>query len=354
MHSKGTNAMGIRAKALSSSMTLTVAQVFIYGASLLRNMVLARILTPADFGVSAAFAMVISLLEFSSMMGISRFVIRDPEGGDPDFINTAHSVNLLSSGLSALLILVGSVPIAHLLNISAIQSSINYLAIIPLLRGFEHLDVRRFERDLRFGPSIWSESIPQALTTLLAWPLALWYKDYRTMVALLIIKSLASTICSHGFAERPYGLKCHRDYGIRMLRFGWPLVVNGLLMFAVMQGDQFLVASTYTMTDLGPYAAAASLALVPSFLFGRVFNSIALPILAKVQNDPVEFLQRYGLVIAIVCAFSSSSAIALIGASDVWMRVVYGPAYTSSGVYLHCSAPRPPFDRFELPPRLRR
>ena len=119
-----------------------------------------------------------------------------------------------------------------------------------------------------------------------------------------------------------------------MLRFGWPLLVTGFLMFGVLQGNQFLVATSYSMADLGPYAGAAALTMAPTFFFGRVFNSIALPIMAGVQNDPSSFERRYSLIIALICVFSAAYSVGMIVGAEAIMQLAYGAKYAGSGYLL--------------------
>lgn len=313
---------------------LTAGEGVIYGSSFVRNMILARMLTKADFGIAAAFAMIITLLEFSAKLGISRFVVRDKEGDQPEFLATAHFVQGAAAVLSTLLMVAAAWPMALLFGIRDHVGALYILATIPLLHGVGHLDVKRFERELRFGPSMWVELVPQVVITIAAWPVAKWLGDYRAVVVLLIIKAVCSCVGSHLLAEQSYRWRMHREYVTRMLRFGWPLIVTGFLMFGVLQGDQFLVATFYTMADLGPYAAAAALTMAPTFFFGRVFNSIALPVMAKVQDDPVGFARRYRLMIAGICAFSATYAAGAMVGAEALMQVVYGKKYAGSGILL--------------------
>lgn len=313
---------------------LSVGEGIIYGSSFVRNMILARMLTKADFGIAAAFAMVITLLEFSAKLGIAHFVIRDKEGDQPDFLATAHLVQAVAAVLGSLAIVATALPMAQLFGIADHAGALFTLAAIPLLHGITHLDVKRFERELRFGPSTWVEIIPQVAITLAAWPVAKWLGDYRAVLVLLIVKALSSCAGSHWLAEQPYRWKIHKKYISRMLRFGWPLLVTSFLMFGVMQGDQFLVATFYTMSDLGPYAAAAALTMAPSFFFGRVFNSVALPVMARVQDDPVLFERRYRLIIAVLCAFSTAYSVGMIIGAEVIMQLVYGKKYAGAGIIL--------------------
>jgi O-antigen/teichoic acid export membrane protein len=326
--------MNLRGKSLRGSAVLTASEAVIYGASFVRNMILARLLTKADFGTAAAFAMVISLLEFTSKLGISRFVIRDREGGRPDFIAAAHLMQLGTGIVGALLIALASVPLAGLFGLEDQRWAMLALATVPVLVGLGHLDVRRFERDLRFGPSTLSEVIPQLAVMIAAWPVAHWLGDFRAMLILLIGKSAMSCACSHWLAEQPYRLMIQREYLTRMLRFGWPLLVTGFLLFGNLQGDQFFVAMFYSMAALGPYAAAAALTMAPSFMFARIFNSVMLPLMAKVQDEHEAFRRRYCQTTAVISCFAGVCAAGMTIGSEALMVLVYGPKYAGAGTIL--------------------
>jgi O-antigen/teichoic acid export membrane protein len=242
--------------------------------------------------------------------------------------------------------------LAHLFGIPGQGRFICALALVAVLRGLQHVDVSRYERDLRFGPSTLVDVVPQVVITLAAWPVAVWLGDFRAVLVLLITKEAASCLVSHLLAERPYRWQWHRDYVLRMLRFGWPMLVTGLLMFGVLQGDQFLVASFYTMTDLGPYAAAAALTMVPAFFFGRVFNSVALPVLARVQDDPVALQRCYRKILAVVVAFSATSTAGIMIGAEALMRVVYGQKYAGAGIILGWLAAANAFRNLRMAPSL--
>jgi O-antigen/teichoic acid export membrane protein len=317
-------------------MVISLGEAIVYACSFVRNMILARLLTKADFGIAATFAMVILLLEFSAKLGVSRFVVQDKQGDRADFLATTHLVQFCASVLSSLVIAAAAWPMARLLELEEEVAAFFILALLPLIHGLAHLDVRRYERNLRFGPSALVGVVPQILITILVWPLGIWLRDYRVVLVLMFLKALLSLGGTHWLAEQPYRWRMQREYIRRVLRFGWPLVVNSWFMFVMLRGDQFVVASLYSMAEFGAYAAAATLALVPTLFFTRVFASVLLPLMAKVQDDAVAFNRRYGLVIAVICAFSATYAGAFIIGSEIMMQIVFGRKYEGTGIILAC------------------
>lgn len=327
-------ALSLKRRIVQGTVLVSVAEGLVYGSSFVRNMILARMLTKADFGVAAAFSIIITILEFSGKLAIGRFVIQDKEGDLPDFVATAHFVQFNAGLLSALLILLLSRPLAAQFGIQEYYLALLCLSFFPLIKAFEHLDVQRLERDLQFVPSSLTEVVPQVLITLAAWPMASWLPDYRSVLVLLFVKGGMTTAMSHLLARRSYRWRINLVYIRRMLRFGWPLVINGLLMFGVFQGDQFLVASWYTMAELATYAAASSLTMSPSFFFARVLSSMMLPIMAKVQDDPRCFRQRYQVCVQAVSAFSALYSVVVVVGAEALMVIIFGAKYQGGGVVL--------------------
>lgn len=326
--------MSIKAKLFKGTLALTMGELLGYSASFFRNMILARMLTKADFGIAAAFALVVSMLEFTSKLAIGQLVVQDKDGDKEQFIATAHTVQLIIALFSAFLMLILGGLLASFLNLSCDHWALQSLALIPLFKGLEHLDVRRFGRELRFIPASLVEVIPQVLITLAAYPLALCLKDYRTVLVLLLTKGAITCIGSHYFAERRYRWYFEMVYIQRIFHFGWPLIINSLLMVAIFQGDQFLVGRYYSMADLAVYAAASTLTLAPGMILTNVLCSTMLPVMAQVQDQSLVYNHRYRLCVQTISAASASYSLFMIIDGELLMRFVYGNKYAGGGTLL--------------------
>lgn len=326
--------MNLRKQVLRGATIVTLGEVVGYAASFVRNMILARLLSKADYGMAAVFGMVMSLLEFTAKLSVGRVLVQDKEGEKPAFLATGHALQVSAGLVSAALIVCLAPWLARWFGIAEHGWALMMLGVVVLVRSLEHLDVRRFERNLRFGPSAAVEAVPQVVTTLAAWPLATWLGDYRAVLVLLITKAALGCAISHMWAEQRYCWGWQPEYGRRMVRFGWPLVLTGFLMFGIMQGDQFLVATYYSMADLAPYAAAVSLVMAPQFVVGRVFGSVALPLMARVQDDATVFAHRYRQMLRAMSLYAACSTTGMIVGAEAMMQAVYGPKYAGSGAIL--------------------
>jgi len=148
---------------------------------------------------------------------------------------------------------------------------------------------------------------------------------------LVIVQAAALAVLSHVVAERRYRWRYDREQARRLLGFGWPLLINGLLMFGIFQGDRLIIGSMYSVHDLAVYSVSFALATAPNMILGSIMGSLSLPALAQVQDTPGEFTRRYRLMVQTAGALGALVVVALITPGAWLIPFVFGPAYIAAG-----------------------
>ncbi len=327
-----------KTKIFRGAFWLSGGEIASYGASFIRNVILARILTRDDFGLVASFALTITLFEIIGKMAIDSLIVQSKKGDEPEFVATCHAFQLMGGIISAGLILLMAAPLARLFGVAEATWAFAMLAFVPLCRAFMSLDVNRLRRELIFKPSIQTEVIPHLVTLALTWPVAAWLRDYRAFLVLLVTRWFLTTLLTHYLAHRPYRLGWRRQYALAVALFGWPLIVNGLLIFLSRQADQMVVGSAYSMSDLAAYSVAASLSLIPGMMLIKVFTSLSLPVLSSLQDEPNVFLNRYRLIAQSLGLFAVVFSVVMILNGENIVRIIYGERYSGVGMLLGCLA----------------
>jgi O-antigen/teichoic acid export membrane protein len=218
-------------------------------------------------------------------------------------------------------------PIAAFFGAREATWAFRVMAIIPFLKGLEHLDNRRLQRDMRFAQFAWRTAIPQVLTMLLAYPVARWTGDYSAWLYLLLLQALASSVASHVMAERAFKLGMTAPHARRMVSFGLPLVMNGVVLFMVMQGDRAIVGRLYTKIELGIYSNTFTLALMAGNLTMSVISTLMLPVLAQAKNDPLRFERMCGRLAEMSSVISATLGAGMVLAGPGLIRLVYVKEY---------------------------
>ncbi|TKB24996.1 hypothetical protein FCL47_15205 [Desulfopila sp. IMCC35006] len=333
--------MDLRRKLFRGVAVLGLSQVVSQGCSVVRNILIARIVSPADFGISAIFVMVVSFIQMMTNFSPGVLLVQAADGNEPRFQQTAQFVLFLRGMLGATVIVISAPFLSYLFNIPDATGAFYALALVPLFNGFCHMDQKRIERNMRFGPGASIEMGTQLIVLLLAWPIGKWYGDYRAMLALLLIKQFLSMVGTQLVAERKYRWNRDTQNLKRFWSFGAPLLVNGLLMFGILQGDRFIMGaakklfgSGYDMTHVGYYSAAFMLVMSPVMMVGKISSSLALPVLSKLQGSQTVFEEKASFYNEVMALLASVFGGIFIISGDKLLLLVYGETYRPAAVLM--------------------
>ena len=318
-------------KVLRGGSLLSASEVVNQCCSFARNIILARYLTKADFGVAALLAMVLTLLEMTGKMALGQQVVQSGRGDTPAYVDSVQFTQLAAGILSAALILLFAWPVAHFFSGPRYLPSLLAIALIPLFNGLGNLDLYRLARQLGFERLILAETIPQVAATLAAWPVASRFPAYRAVVALLLGKAALSAAMTHLLAKRPFRPRYERRWFRESMRFGWPLLLAGFIQFGNFQGDAMVVAARYPLANLGEFAVAMTMAMTPAFAFMRVSQSLSLPVLAAVQDNPVRLARQYGRYVESMALVSCCATLGMIFCGEYVVVLFFGAKYAGVG-----------------------
>jgi O-antigen/teichoic acid export membrane protein len=321
---------------------LGAGQVVGQVSSFVKSLIVARFISPEDFGIAAIFSMTFSLLEMISNLSAQTLLVQAEYGNDPHFQRTVQLIQAVRGLINSALIFLLAGPVSHLFSAPQAKSAFECLALLPLIRGFSHADIGRVQREMRFGPFVLVDAGSNLLVTLLALPFVYWLRDYWAMLWLLVVQSMCYAIGSHLLAERPYSWAWNRLYSRRIFHFGWPLLINGALLYGIFEGDRFVIGSahrlfsrgSYTLVDLGAYSVAFALAQAPAMIVANVCSSLFLPLLSRSQGSRTQFERQYLACAQAVSLLAAVVAIGFIVAGGKVLALLYGQRYAVAAPYL--------------------
>ncbi len=280
-------------------------------SGLLRYVALARLLGPAQLGLAAALTVTGSFFEFVSDTGSDRFLIQDRDGDLPAVQRLVQLVYVSRGTVVALLLAGFALPIARIYGTPTLAAGIAWLALSPAIAGLLHLDIRRLQRQHDFRPEAICTAAADTAGLLAAIAAAWWLRSFVAVACGFVVRSAVLVAASHQIARRPYRLGWDREHAPRLARFAAPLMLNGLALFLVSQGDRVLVANRLGVTALGYYAAILLLILYPSNVIANYLHTLFVPRIAALRDTPAErnrLADRFGgltllLAVLMACGF---------------------------------------------------
>ncbi len=279
---------------------------------------LARLLSPYDYGLMAMVTAIVGVAEILRDFGLSSAVIQARE------VSREQRDNLfwINSGIGltlALVVFASSSWIAHFYHEPTLVTISQVLAVTFLLNGMTTQYRAHLSRGLRFGQLALTDVGAQTLGLIAGVAVALAGYGYWALVWQQVVQALLGLVISGACARwLPRGY--HRAAPMRsFLSFGWNLMAAQLLGYASRNVGQVIIGHRIGAEPLGLYNRAFQLLMMPLNQINAPATSVALPVLSQLQDDPKRFgaflLRGQTVMVHLITAmfaFASAQALPLI------------------------------------------
>ena len=112
--------------------------------------VLARLLTPADFGIIAMASLAVGLIDVLLDLGVNIALIQNSKADDDDY-NTAWSLRLIQACLAGLLIILMAPIASEYYNNPNVTDVLRVMAVSVIIAGLENIGIVTFQKNMEFG-----------------------------------------------------------------------------------------------------------------------------------------------------------------------------------------------------------
>lgn len=154
--------------------------------SLANVVILARLLTPDDYGVAALAMTVIAFLQLFSDIRVNQAIVA-LKHVDQHLLSTGFTMNLARGVVIALVMLLGAELLAGFTREPRLAEVMRALAIVPLLDGLRNPAFMLYRRQIQFKREFWMAAIATVLGFAAALGVALVTRDYWAIVAGTIV-----------------------------------------------------------------------------------------------------------------------------------------------------------------------
>jgi PST family polysaccharide transporter len=295
---------------------------------LLAIMALGRLLTPAEFGLMGAAAVVIAFSQVVSQVGVGPAMIQRREL-QPEHVRVSVTLSLTLGLLLGAIVWFGARDIAAFYRIPELEPVLRGVSFLFPLDGLNTVAKSLLMRDLRFRLFVALEVGSYIVGFALVGVLLAWY-GYGVWA--LVIANLAQvtlrTIAMYVATRHPLrpslDLRASRD----LLSFGFGHSIAQIGTVLSQQGDNLVVGRWLGPAALGVYGRAYSLMVMPASTFGRIVNRVLFPVMSQVQGERGRLANAYERSVAIVASVALPISAYLWVVAPEFIPVILGPAWT--------------------------
>jgi O-antigen/teichoic acid export membrane protein len=291
---------GVRATAVWAAAG-TAAQL---GCQVIALVVLARLLSPYEFGVVSAAALLTQLALIFCEFGVGPYVVQRAHLG-AETLGTCYAASCALGLLIAALLWLGAPLLARLLHVAELRLVLRAYSVVFIIMGASAVHDALLQRELNFRFLAHADaisfvlgyagvSIACALGGLSYWSIVIGHLSQAGIRAVMVIARHPQVARARMSLEelRP------------LLRFGGGQTLSRLAAFIASQADGFVVTARLGVASIGYYGRANQLVTMPTAQLGQLFDKVIFPTVARIQHDRSRAAAAYRMSVSVICLLS--------------------------------------------------
>lgn len=297
-------------------------------STVIMTVVLARLLTPEDFGLFALALLMLNLFDFVRDFGVGAALVQRPE----PWIRLAPTGLTLTltfgAAMTAATVLLAPV-ISAALGAPALTPVVQVLAIGLMISSFATFPQSLIRRRMEFHRRLVPELVGAVVKMVVAITLAVSGLGVWSLVwAQLVGTGLTSLL--YWIVARPRAtLGLDRAVAVAVLRFGLPVTALSFLFFLSSNVPTAFIGRQLGSEQLGYYSLAYRLAELLVLMLCVVIGDVLFSALSRFQDDLPMLRERYLSALRLAVALTAPIGLGMAVVSEDLVAVVYGPGYAS-------------------------
>ncbi|MEP7214044.1 MAG: lipopolysaccharide biosynthesis protein [Acidobacteriota bacterium] len=289
--------------------------------------ILARLMTPLEFGVVAAAMIVVGFSEIITRLGLGPALVQRGTLEDRH-LGTAFSVSLFFSVSIGLLIWIFAPFAAGFFNYQGIEDVLRALAWLFPIRGIGIVGESLAQRGLSFR---WLANTDVFCFVLgyVVFGIGMAFAGYGiwALVAANLVTAAAKTILLLTKYPPRFYVPDRTSFA-ELIYFGGGHTIARTANYLALQGDNLVVGKMLGLASLGIYGRAYQLMSTPATLFGQVLDDVLFPSMAKMQFEKERLATAYFRGVSLIAlVMLPTSVVAAILAPEL-VYCVLGPAWS--------------------------
>lgn len=303
------------------------------GVTFIVGLVLARMLTPSEYGLIGIVAIFTTVLTGIVDSGFSNALIRKPDISKDDY-NTMFFTNLVFSVVLYILLFISAPFIAIFFDSLELVDLTRVMGLILIVQALSLVQNTILTKRIDFKTKTKASVISAVVSGIIGIWMAFIGQGVWALVGQLLSKQLIYTIClwifNHWWPSMVFSIESFRY----MWGFGWKLMLSGLLNNIWNQLYQVVVGKFYSPATLGQYSRSKEYASIFSTNLTSIVQRVTYPVLAEVQNDQSRMLSAYRKIIKTTMFVTAVLLVSLGAISEPFIYCIIGPKWHEAATFL--------------------
>lgn len=324
---------GIKEQTLSGVKWSAIGRFSTQGISFVIGLILARLLSPADYGIVGMLGIFFAIAQTFIDSGFGSALIRKKDCTDADY-STAFYFNIVV-GIVCFLILFFSAPlIANFFDTPILKDISRVLAINLFVNSLTIVQGAKLTAALDFKSQAKISLVTTILSGIIGIAMAytghgVWSLVYQS-ISSNIIRAILLWYITHWRPQMKFSKQSFKY----LFGFGSKILTASLLHTIYANLTTIIIGKFYTAKDLGYYSRGESLATLPSSNIMGILQSVTYPILSKIQDDDARLIQVYRKYISMASMVIFFGMCLLAALAEPFIITLLTDKWTNSIIFL--------------------
>lgn len=315
---------GLTSKVLSGGAWVSSLNVLNRLLETFKLIVLARLLSPSDFGLMGIALLALAALERLSQLGVDQALIQEEKDDIDRYLSTAWSLKIARAVLIITILYVGSSAISNFLGEPQAGPILQVIGITYLFRAFMNPATVYFEKDLQFHKYFSLRFSSVFVDVIVAIAFGLVFQNVWALVAGIFARHLTQLLVSYRIDPFRPSLELDTEKAKELLGFGKWVWASGITTFVSTQGDDGFVVWLLGSEALGFYQMAFRLSNAPATEISKVISKVAFPTYSVLQNQKQRLRKTYLNTLEITYYVTVPMAVGILVVAPEFTAVVLG------------------------------
>jgi lipopolysaccharide exporter len=298
-------------------------------------LVLARLLTPSDFGVVGMAMAAVSIVEILGAIGLRQALLRIP-APDREHLDTAWTIQLILFSAMALVTVAFAPLAAWFYGSSVLTAVIAALALRFLCLGVVNIGIVDFDRNFQFGRDLRMRVSARAAAFVVTLVVALLLRNYWALVVGLISQSAFFAIGS--YLSHPYRPRCSLARRSELLAVSVWMLLNAAAQTAQQQIERLVLGRFGTAHLVGLYSVSKDLSEIFTQEIATALNRVTFVTLASEQEPLRNNSDRIARVLGSYAMLAAPMGLGLAVTAEDFIAVLLGSQWLAAAPLLRIVA----------------
>lgn len=304
------------------------------GIQLICTFIMARFLTPADYGILGIVLVFSAFADVFIYSGFGQALIREKKVTRTDY-STILYFNIVVSLVLYILLYFSSGLIADIYEQPILNDICKVAYLILPINALSFVQMTKLQKDIKFKKNFFISFISSLVSAVIAIYIAYLYRSVWALVLQVMMTSTIRCVLLWATSDFIPVLRFSKESFNKYFKFSKNLLLSGFIGTLFNNIYPLIIGKAYSASELGYYSQAKKISDLGSHTTTQVVQSVTYPILARINNEGGDIKDGYKKIISATLIIVGFVMAMILGCAQDFFEICMGaPVWRTAGTYL--------------------